>query len=73
MKARHGVHHAVVEISSLVMKIHGLEEVVVRFESKHIELCVSAGVFINDEVASLRVHSFLMRVIFLLINLKENK
>ena len=73
MKSSHGVHHTAVDISTFVLKVHALEKIAVRFQGKHIELCVSAGIFIDDEVSALRIHSFLMRVIFPLINLKENK
>ena len=72
MKARHAIHHAVVHVASFVLQVHGFEKIVVGFQGKHVELSVTAGIFINDEMSPLRVHSFLMRVIFFLINLKEN-
>ena len=72
MKAGHAIHHTVVHIASLVMQVHGLQEVVVGLQGEHVELRVCSGVLVNDEMSPFRIYSFLMRVIFFLINLKEN-
>ena len=72
MKASLAIHHTVVQVASFVVKVHRLEEVVVRLQGKHIELGVLAGVLVDDKVTALRVNTFLMGMIFLLVNLKRN-
>ena len=70
MEAGLAIHHTVVQVPSFIVEVHGLEEVVVGLEGEHIELCVSARVLVDDEVSSLRVDSFLVWVVLLLINLQ---
>ena len=71
VEARHAVHHAAVDVSSLVLQLHRLEEVVVRLQSEHIELGVfSASVLVDDEMSPLRVDHLLVGMVLLLVDLK---
>ena len=68
----HAVHHAAVEVSSLVLEVHGLEKIVVRIEREYVELRVlPASVIVDDEMSSLGVDSLLVRVVLLLVDLQE--
>ena len=70
MEAGHTVHHAAVDVASLVLNLHRLEEVVVGLQGEHVELSVlSASVFVDDEMSSLRVDDLLVGVVLLLVDL----
>ena len=71
MKAGLAIHLAVVQVASFVVKIHRLEGVVVGLQGEHIELGILARVLVDDKVTPLRVNTLLMRMIFLLVNLKR--
>ena len=53
MEVSHAIHHGVVHVSPAILKIHRLEEIIVRLQSKNIKLRFPSGVFINDEVSPL--------------------